>query len=284
MALSLRKLRKFFFIANNENLKEALLFSANYFKRKTYNIIKNFLPSQEGLKSQIASEGLKKPGTHGAPEKNNISIITTAHNTDPNFLHSFIQSVKDQTYVNWELCICIDDSIKDEIKSEFMQYRGRDPRIKIVDLNNQSRVSTAINIGVEQATGKYLAFLGNKDTWDLKALDMIADALESNPQIDQLYNDEDRINCEGSPDIFKNLKLNSHFLLIRKSLFLKLGGMQAESTGDHDNGFALHTAESNKISYHIPKVLYQRNQAKVPLIDQPETSGLPQPAEDRPPS
>lgn len=92
-----------------------------------------------------------------------VSIITPCYNS-ADFIKQTINSVIEQTYTNWEL-ILIDDKSKDEtckVAEEFVQKHNN---IKLIKLEQNGGVSKARNVGLENATGKYIAFLDSDDIW-----------------------------------------------------------------------------------------------------------------------
>lgn len=207
------------------------------------------------------------------PGKVIISIVTPVYNTDPEVLEECLQSVVNQTYTNWELCICDDGSTREETKEVLTRYRGWDPRIRIVFSNGNAGISVATNIAMEQATGHFLAFLDHDDTLDLRALELIAQTLESDDQIDLLYTDEDKIDFDGSyvepfykpdwsPEHLQSVMYVLHFLVVRKSLFLKLEGMREEFSGAQDYDLTLRATEMSRKVAHIPSVLYHWRKVK----------------------
>lgn len=86
------------------------------------------------------------------------------------FITESIESVIAQTYTNWELLIT-DDCSKDESYSIINEYAAKDKRIHIFQTPHNSGAATARNISLNNATGKYIAFLDSDDLW-------VADKLE----------------------------------------------------------------------------------------------------------
>ncbi|WP_153737559.1 glycosyltransferase family 2 protein [Aquibacillus halophilus] len=93
-----------------------------------------------------------------------VSIITPTYNSD-RFIERTIKSVRDQTYQNWEMII-IDDYSKDQTVNQVKNYQNKDKRIKLIELNQNSGAAVARNTGINEAKGKFLAFLDSDDLWD----------------------------------------------------------------------------------------------------------------------
>ena len=86
-----------------------------------------------------------------------VSIIIPTKNR-PQLLNRAIKSVIKQTHLDWELLI-INDS-ESEVSINFS-----DSRIQLVKNSNKSGANGARNTGIDLATGKYIAFLDDDDTW-----------------------------------------------------------------------------------------------------------------------
>jgi teichuronic acid biosynthesis glycosyltransferase TuaG len=98
-----------------------------------------------------------------------FSIITPLYNCE-DYLRATIDSVRSQSFQNWELII-IDDCSTD--KSFFLakSYSELDPRIIVLKNEKNSGQAFCRNVGLRNARGKYLAFLDSDDLWMDKKLD-----------------------------------------------------------------------------------------------------------------
>lgn len=92
-----------------------------------------------------------------------ISIIVPTYNSEA-FLDRCIQSILSQTYKHWELLL-VDDGSTDTSGDICDSYAAKDDRIHVFHQNNAG-VSTARNIGLEKATGEYVAFCDSDDWVD----------------------------------------------------------------------------------------------------------------------
>lgn len=91
-----------------------------------------------------------------------VSIIVPVYNVEK-YLDQCISSVLSQTYQDWELLL-IDDGSTDNSKEICDQYSKTDSRIKAIHKVNGG-VSSARNLGLENAQGEYLMFLDSDDFW-----------------------------------------------------------------------------------------------------------------------
>lgn len=92
-----------------------------------------------------------------------ISIITPSYNSS-GFISNTIGSVIDQAVSNWELII-VDDCSTDNSVEVIQGFVDKDPRIKLIQLTENSGAAVARNKGIEAAKGRYIAFLDSDDAW-----------------------------------------------------------------------------------------------------------------------
>lgn len=92
-----------------------------------------------------------------------VSVITPTYNAEL-FISATIDSVRAQTYSNWELVI-VDDASKDTTVDILKKYAAADDRIKFFVLETNSGAAIARNTAIENASGNYIAFLDADDLW-----------------------------------------------------------------------------------------------------------------------
>ncbi|WP_420973542.1 glycosyltransferase family 2 protein [Bacillus thuringiensis] len=92
-----------------------------------------------------------------------VSIITPSYNAS-SFIKETIQSVQSQTYTNWEMII-IDDVSKDNTCELIKEEIKKDNRIRLIELQENCGAAIARNTGINNAKGKYIAFLDSDDLW-----------------------------------------------------------------------------------------------------------------------
>jgi len=196
-----------------------------------------------------------------------ISILMPVYNTHPSILIAAIESVRSQTYQNWELCICDDCSTSDATLSVLKRYKGSDPNIKITRSVSNLHIAGATNLAMEYATGDFVAFLDHDDTIEPDALECIVNAISRNRDADLLYTDEDKIEMDGtfvepyykpgwSPELLNSVMYILHFFVIRKTLLLELGGLREEFSGAQDYDLALRATKVARRIVHISQILY----------------------------
>lgn len=98
-----------------------------------------------------------------------VSVITPVYNTEE-FLRETIESVLNQTYENFEY-ILIDDCSLDNSAEIIKEYQQSDSRINYIKLNENLGAAVARNTGLENAEGRYIAFIDSDDVWHPEKLE-----------------------------------------------------------------------------------------------------------------
>lgn len=92
-----------------------------------------------------------------------VSVIMPTYNC-AKFIAETLDSIKAQTYENWEVVI-VDDCSKDNTKEIVDAYIAADPRIKYHCLEVNSGAAVARTKAMELAEGEYMAFCDSDDLW-----------------------------------------------------------------------------------------------------------------------
>lgn len=103
--------------------------------------------------------------------KDKISIIVPVYNVEK-YLRECLESLINQTYKNIEI-ILINDGSTDSSLKICQQYKKKDTRIKLIDKKNEG-VSKARNIGIKEATGKYIIFVDSDDYLNSNAIEILS--------------------------------------------------------------------------------------------------------------
>ncbi len=93
-----------------------------------------------------------------------VSIIVPVYNAEK-FIRDTLETVKAQTYKNWEL-ILVDDCSIDNSVNIIKSYIKDDKRISLIAQNKNNGAAITRNKGIEKATGRYICFLDADDLWD----------------------------------------------------------------------------------------------------------------------
>ena len=92
-----------------------------------------------------------------------VSIVVPVHNAEP-YIRKTIESVRQQTYTDWELLL-IDDCSTDESNKIIREEITGDPRMRLITDGIQKGAAATRNIGIDAAAGRYIAFLDADDIW-----------------------------------------------------------------------------------------------------------------------
>jgi O-antigen biosynthesis protein len=198
--------------------------------------------------------------------KPKISIVTPVYRTPEKFLERCAQSVMGQVYGNWEW-ILVDDASRDARLSSQLDGYARDPRIQVHRLSANEGIAGATNAALAKCTGDFVAFLDHDDEISPDALYHIVRTLNTSPNTDILYSDEDKLGpdggrCDGffkpdwSPDLLHSMNYVCHFLVCRRDLLERVGGLRTGFDGSQDYDLILRLSEQTCKVRRIPEVLY----------------------------
>lgn len=193
------------------------------------------------------------------------------------YLRNCLMSLTDQGNVSFEI-ICIDDASPDQRISMMMNLlKDRLPRLKIIQQSCNTGISAVQNSAVAQATGDYIAFLDCDDELVSGALEVVSNCLKLRPEVDYIFTDRIDIDKNGNSlrvahyggyenilfstqNNVKNDLLDgmvaSHLKVIRRSVYLELGGSNPEFSGVQDWDLALKIGESHHL-YYLAQPLYR---------------------------
>lgn len=100
-----------------------------------------------------------------------VSIIIPVYRADE-YIEDTLESVRKQTYSNWELILVADGEQDSTIPviEEYIQ-KTEERRIRLFVQNQNQGAALARNRGVQEACGRYIAYLDADDLWDAKKLE-----------------------------------------------------------------------------------------------------------------
>ena len=195
-----------------------------------------------------------------------FSIAVPTYNTPILYLNEFIESVIDQSYPFWELCIVDDASTMPHVRAELEKY-AQHPRIKIAYNTENMHIAGATNEALKLATGDFICLMDHDDLISDNALYEFALKLNIDPSLDMIYSDEDKMSMSGerydpffkpdwSPEYLESCMYTSHFACYRRSIVGKVGGFRAECNGAQDYDFVLRFVQETQRIGHVAKILY----------------------------
>ncbi len=241
--------------------------------RATFFKARRLLSQQNSAKEYVKrntpnEEELARERATVFPRKVTFSILVPLYNTPLNFLKEMIESVVNQSYPNWELCLADgSDAAHEEVGKLAQEYAAQDGRIRYQKLEKNEGIAGNTNACVRMATGDYIALFDHDDLLHPSVLfeDMKA-IIEQDA--DFIYTDEmtfigdisNPITIHFKPDFaIDNLRANNyicHFSVFSRRLLDEAGWFSSEYDGSQDFDIILRLTEKAKHIVHIPRVLY----------------------------
>ncbi|MEM5422982.1 glycosyltransferase family 2 protein [Paraburkholderia ferrariae] len=198
-----------------------------------------------------------------------ISVLVPLYNTPEPFLRRCIDSVREQLYDEWELCLADDASPEPHVQKICEQYARLDSRIRYVRRSTNGHIADATNTALEMATGEFSALLDHDDELAPHALYMVAAELDAQPALDMLFSDEDKIDEHGKRyepwfksdwnyDLMLSQNAVVHLAVYRTSILREIGGFRSAFNGSQDYDVTLRFSERTEPARikHIPFILY----------------------------
>lgn len=196
-----------------------------------------------------------------------ISIVMPVYNPPLRYLKEAIESVINQNYSNWQLCIADDNSPNEKVRKMLRAYVAKDKRIQVVYRSENGHISATSNSALELVKGEYVLFMDHDDLITQNCLWEVVKAIHQNPSVDIIYSDEDKLDAnhfhqsayfkpDWSPDHLLASNYMGHVCVMKKALIDKIGGFRLGFEGSQDYDLLLRATEYTDSIVHIPKVLY----------------------------
>ncbi|MEM7708739.1 MAG: glycosyltransferase [Pseudomonadota bacterium] len=214
--------------------------------------------ASDALKSQARTEW------EGWDYQPTISVLVPVYRVDLRWLKACVDSVREQIYPFWELCL-VDDASEDPAIEEYLQSLD-DPRIRVELLSTNAGISAASNAALALATGDHVALLDHDDELTVDALWLAARVIVRH-RSDIIYSDEAKLDDEDrivephfKPDFSWPMLLSqnyvSHLGIYRRELVNSVGGFRTGFEGSQDHDLLLRVASVADSIFHITRVLY----------------------------
>ena len=225
-------------------------------------------------------EELEKQKNEKWKRKPLISIVVPVYNTPQVFLRQMIESVQNQSYSEWELCIGNASPENKEMKKILEEYKN-DARIKEVEIPENKGISQNTNRAMEIASGELIGLLDHDDLLAPNALYEIAKAVNEHLDAEVIYTDEDKVTTDLKEhfqphlkpdfnlDLLRSNNYICHFFVASRDLIKRVGGFRPEFNGAQDYDLILRCTEQAKQIVHIPKILYHWRVHKASTADNP---------------
>ncbi len=233
-----------------------------------------------GTKSFPTPEEARKQRQCQFPRMPKISILVPLYNTPEDFLREMIESVTNQTYENWELCMADgSDNAHAYVEEVVKEYQKKDEgerldkpepsgRILYRRLKKNEGISGNTNQCLAMATGEYIGLFDHDDILHPSVLYEYVKVINEK-QADYIYCDETTfksgdinkmLTMHFKPDYaIDNLRANNyicHFSVFARKLLDGAELFRSRFDGSQDHDMILRLTDRAKNVVHVPKLLY----------------------------
>lgn len=197
-----------------------------------------------------------------------VSILMGIYNC-ADTLAEAVESVRNQTFTDWELIMC-DDGSKDNTWEVAQKIAQKDHRIKVIRNEKNLTLAPTLNRCAKVASGKYLARMDGDDVCDTTRFEKELNVLESNlgyavvscqmNLFDEggIYRVVSYAECPAVSDFVKRSPFCHAGCMMRKDVFDSIGGysesMDYKRVEDYDLWVRMYKA--GYIGYNIQEPLY----------------------------
>ncbi len=198
-----------------------------------------------------------------------IAVLIPIKNPDTASLINTIDSVLQQVYEHFELCLASDASATDDVRELLQLYKNKDRRVKIILSEQDGTMSAIANSGLSLVIADYFSVVDQHDQLAPDALFWVAKTIRQYPDAQLIYTDEDKIDPQGkyskpyfkpdwNPELFLSHDFISHLGVYKTSQVLALEGFNQYFEGAQGYDLALRYVAklSAEQIIHIPRVLY----------------------------
>ena len=269
-------------------IKKAMIYLRHYGLKEFYVHVKERLKTEDidynlwYQKHKVTKEELERQKSIVFPYQPVVSIVVPVYHTPVVYLEEMLQSVIEQSYSHWELCIANADPKVVEVTEILKKYSLEDARIKVAEVPENKGIAENTNAAIEIAQGEYIGFLDHDDLLSPDALyEIVRELNENNAEV--LYSDEDKVTSdlqkhfqphfkpEFNLDLLRSNNYICHFCVIKKSLIEEVGGLRGAFNGAQDYDLILRCTEKAEGIVRIPRVLYHWRVHKESTADNPMT-------------
>ena len=210
-----------------------------------------------------------------------ISVVVPAFRTPEKFLRQMLDSVRAQTYANWELCIANGSPDDRGMQAVLEEYAKKDSRIRYKNLKDNLGIAENTNEAFSMASGEFVGLMDHDDLLAPNAFYEIISALEKDKEADAVYTDEDKVTTDLSEhfqphlkpdfnlDLLRSNNYICHFFVVRRSIVEQVGGFRREYDGAQDYDFIFRCVEKARKVAHVPEILYHWRTHKASTADNP---------------
>ena len=208
------------------------------------------------------------------PRMPKISILVPLWNTPEVFLREMIESVANQTYENWELCLAdgsdAEHAYVEEVCKEYVRKTRKENKERIIyqKLVKNEGISGNTNACLCLATGEFIGLFDHDDILHPCALYVYVKAINEK-NADYIYCDEvtfrsgninQMLTIHFKPDYaIDNLRANNyicHFSVFDRKLLKGTELFRPQFDGSQDHDMILRLTDRASHVVHVPQILY----------------------------
>jgi glycosyltransferase involved in cell wall biosynthesis len=196
-----------------------------------------------------------------------ISLVVTVYKQKPHYFTQCINSIREQTFTDFELLIWL-DGYDETITDLAFKFQEIDSRLKVYSAAHQGR-GLALHHALEKTRGEFIGWVDSDDWLEPKALEITHAALVDAPLVGMVYTYYFDVDSNGkrlswgsrsripySPHVLLVDFMTFHFRLFRRSLYNVIGGVNPDYSTIEDYEFCLRASEVSPILQVGQKPLY----------------------------
>ena len=199
-----------------------------------------------------------------------FSVVIPVFETPDNYLTEMLDSLLNQTYPYFEICIA-DGSREGKNKESLLEkYSKKDSRVRYKILGENLGIAGNTNAALDMAEGDFIVLCDHDDVVPETALYEFADTIDRNPECDCIYSDEDKLDVDGGGifdphfkpdfniDLLRSVNYICHLFAFRRELISsgRVGKFSPEYDGAQDYDFIFRITENSRSIEHVPRILY----------------------------
>ena len=198
-------------------------------------------------------------------EKIKFSIVIPVYNAE-SFVTKTLDSIRSQSYKNYEVLVTNDGSTDDTYKT-LEKYKREYPQFPLYIITQKNAgVSAARNNSIKRATGKYVAFIDQDDLWISDKLSKVYEAIKEKSGSDVFYHEAVTVGWKKKVDFIKNGALIEPYFLdllfnfnrigistavVKTNILKSVGGFDENYRYSEDYDLWLKIARNNAVFYGI---------------------------------
>jgi glycosyltransferase involved in cell wall biosynthesis len=217
------------------------------------------------VNSSPRSSETSQTRTEGA----SLTVLMPVREYDAGYLHQAVDSLRSQTDPRWRLLVLVEEADRRRIANELAAELA-DERIELA-VNEGRKLAGAFNTGLRRARTDFAAILFGDDLWTPNAVEVLAELIRSNPDVDFFHSSRRIIDDDGRPissvyrppgtvrpQDFAEKSPVKHLLCWRVELALSIGGMDEtlNSVGPDDWDFPWSMSEAGATFMAVDECLY----------------------------